>query len=138
MIAIPATPPTTIPAMVPPLNPLVLVLVGEEMVVPVLAGAEVPVPPVAGVIATSLVGVESLPVVSAAAVTVRIVDFVAHSSQVSPPPAMTSVAQKAAVEPLMVGIVNIVISNDEWKRGAPFETWHSGSASGLCEVITFS
>lgn len=105
MIAIPAMAPMTIPAMAPPPNPLeldVLVGVGSPVVVPVLLGVEVPVRPV-GVVLESSVVVESLPSlpdeVSAAAVTVRTVDFVAHSSQVSPPPARTSVAQKAAVEP---------------------------------------
>jgi len=84
--------------------------------VPVIDGVEVPAPPVTGAVGTKSADEESLPdVVSAAAVTVRIVDFVAHSSQVSPPPAMTSVAQKAAVEPLKVGIVNIAISDAEWR-----------------------
>ena len=69
----------------------------------VMLGVEVPRPPVIGAVGIKSADVESISlpdVVSAAAVTVRTVDFDAHSSQVSPPPAMTSVAQKAAVEPL--------------------------------------
>jgi len=112
----------TIPAMAPPPNPLGPdVGVGVPVVVPVMLGVEVPVRPVNGVtvngvtvngvMVAPLVDVESLPsLVSAVAVTVKTVAVVEHSSQVSPPPARTSVAQKAAVESLIVGIVNIAIS----------------------------
>ena len=117
MIANPATAPMTIPAMAPPPNPLGPdVGVGVPVVVPVMLGVEVPVRPVNGVtvngvMVAPLVDVESLPsLVSAVAVTVKTVAVVEHSSQVSPPPARTSVAQKAAVESLIVGIVNIAIS----------------------------
>lgn len=139
MIANPATAPMTIPAMAPPPNPLELdegVGVGVSVVVPVLIGVEVPVRPV-GVVLASSVGEESLPEVSGAAVTVTIVTFVAHSSQVLAPPARTSVAQICAVEPLMVGIVNIAISN---KSGGciPCETCLSASTSRLREIITLS
>jgi len=71
-------------------------------VVPVMIGVEVPVRPVGGVMLASSVGVESLPSlpeVSAAAVRVRIVTFVEHSSQVPPPPVRTSVAHRGAFEP---------------------------------------
>lgn len=100
MIANPATAPMTIPAMAPPPNPLELdegVGVGVPVVVPVLIGVEVPVR-LGGVMLASSVDVESLAEGSADAVTVRIVAFVEHSSQESPPPARTSVAQICAVE----------------------------------------
>lgn len=79
-----------------------------------MVGVEIPVRAVGGAMLASSVWLESLPwlaEVSAAAVTVTIVTFVEQPSQVSPPPARTSVAQKGAVEPLIVGIVNMAISN---------------------------
>ena len=139
MIANPATAPMTIPAMAPPPNPLELdegVEVGIPVVVPVLIGVEVPVR-LGGVMLASSVDAESVAEGSADAVTVRIVAFVEHSSQESPPPARTSVAQICAVEPLMIGIVNIAISN---KSGGcvPCETCLSARTSRLREIKTLS
>ena len=105
-----------------------------------MVGVEVPVGPVGGAMLASSVCLESLPwlaEVSATAVTVKIVTFVEHSSQESPPPARTSVAQTGAVEPLMIGIVSIAISN----RGGgcvPCETCLSASTSRLREIKTLS
>ena len=73
-----------------------------------MIGAEVTVRPVGRAIVASSVSLESLPwlpEVSSAAVTVRIVTFVEQSSQVSPPPVRTSVAQKGAVEELWLGLL---------------------------------
>jgi len=104
MIAIPATAPMTIPAMAPPPNPLELEDVGVEvgvsisLVVPVLIGVEVPARPVGVIFESSVVEVSPPSEVCAAAVTVMTVTFVPHSSQVSPPPVRTSVAQKAEDE----------------------------------------
>ena len=73
-----------------------------------MIGVEVPVRLFGRAIAGPPVSPESLPwlfKVSAVAVTVRIVTFVEQASQVSPPPARTSVAQKGAVEELWLGLL---------------------------------